>query len=740
MSIPGRPRLYLIDGYALIFRAFHALGGGAPLRNARGENTGIAKGVSDFLKRLIEKHKPDYLGWVSDAGSSGREEMFAEYKATRVALPPEEQEDFDTGIERVQQILAAYRIPTLELDGFEADDVIATLAKQGAAQDLEVCVVSGDKDLLQMVRDKVWILNPWHGPPGRTTEKWYGLENAHERLGVPPERVVDYLALVGDTADNVPGVKGIGDKSAIALIEKWGTVEAMIAHVDEVEPTRARNALAANIENAKLSKRLVTLQDDLAVTLDTSALTLKEPDWAALRDLFIELEFNSAARAAAAMIDGGKAAPAPAKPPSPVPSTGEPAAADVEEHMVAARNARAAASAVPDTPAAVATDYRVADTVALVAQVIAEARAAGSIAVDTETVLDADAPPIITPMRANLVAISIGIAPGKVWYLPFAHRLPREAQGGLALGDTPVKPKKAPSADSSIAARLLAEGEHPVVNLPAFLSPEMAPLRAMLEDPTVRKTAHNAKYDLLVLRRAGLTLRGLDFDSMLASYVLDPSRRSHAIDALAVEFLGIAMTGYDELCGKGKNEIPYDEVPITAARDYSCADSDVALRLRALLEPRLAEQQVGRLLREVELPLVDVLAEMEWTGVTIDIAWFHSLKTRFEAARRELEAQIHAEAGETFNIASNLQLRTILFEKLGLPVKKKTATGASTDASVLQELADEGHVLPGLLMEYREVSKLENTYLDALPQLVNPRTGRVHTSFNNTVFIYWGMS
>jgi DNA polymerase-1 len=229
MSSPARPRLYLIDGYALIYRAFHALGGGAPLRNARGENTGMVKGVSDFLRRLIEKHKPEYLGWVNDAGSSGREELLESYKANRVALPEEEQHDFDTGIERVHQLLAAYRIPTLELEGFEADDVIATLAPQGVAAELEVCVVSGDKDLLQMVKPKVWVLNPWHGPPGRTTEKWYGVENAHERLGVPPERVVDYLALVGDTADNVPGVRGIGDKGALALIQRWGTVEEMIA-------------------------------------------------------------------------------------------------------------------------------------------------------------------------------------------------------------------------------------------------------------------------------------------------------------------------------------------------------------------------------------------------------------------------------------------------------------------------------------------------------------------------------
>lgn len=710
MTMPGRPRLYLIDGYALIYRAFHALGGGTPLRNARGENTGMAKGVSDFLRRLIEKHRPDYLGWVNDAGSSGREALLEAYKANRVALPDEEQQDFDTGVARVHQILQGYRIPTLALEGFEADDVIATLAKQGAAAGLEVCIVSGDKDLLQLVEEKVWVLNPWHGPPGRTTEKWYGLENAHERLGVPPERIIDYLALVGDTADNVPGVAGIGDKSALALIQRWGTVEEMLAHVDEVEPTRARNALLKHADEARLSKQLVTLQHDLDVTLDLPALTLETPDWAALRDLFVELEFNTAARAAAAQLGGvaGEATEA---------------------------GATAASGPVPETPPDVTRTYRVADTPALVEELIAEARAAGMFAFDTETVLDADAPRLITPIRANLVAISIAIAPGRAWYLPFAHRRPATAQGGLDLGDapTPAPAKKAASAESSIAARLLAQGDHPVVNLPPILDEAMAPLRALFADPAVRKVAHHAKYDLLVLRRAGVTVGGLDFDTMLASYVLDPSRRSHAIDALSVELLGLAMTGYDELCGKGKQELPFDTVPIVAARDYACADADIAFRLRGVLEPRLAEHAMGPLLHDIELPLVHVLAEMEWTGITIDVPWFHSLKARFEAARREVEAQIHAEAGETFNIASNPQLRTILFEKLGLPIKKKTATGPSTDASVLQELADEGHTLPGLLMEYRELAKLENTYLDTLPGLVNPRTGRLHTSFNQTV-------
>ena len=722
MTMPGRPRLYLIDGYALIYRAFYALGGGAPLRNAHGENTGMAKGVNDFLKRLIEKHRPDYLGWVNDAGSSGREELLEAYKANRVALPDEEQADFDTGVQRVHELLAGYRIPVVQLEGFEADDVIATLAKQGAAAGLEVCVVSGDKDLLQLVEPKVWVLNPWHGPPGRTTEKWYGMENAHERLGVPPERIVDYLALVGDTADNIPGVPGIGEKGALALVQRWGTVEEMLAHVDEIEPTRARNALLKHPEEARLSKTLVTLHRDLDVTLDLEALTLETPDWATLRDLFVTLEFTTAARAAAAQLgleEPAKESQTPRGPRAPI--AGVPAGT--------------AGSASGDlfTAPEVIRDYRIADTPALVAEVVAAARATGTFAFDTETILDADAPPIITPLRANLIGLSIAVAPGRAWYLPFAHRPFTSDQGGLALDERPAARTPKAGAELSIAAQQLAEGETPVVNLPSIRSEVMAPLRALFADPTIAKVAHHTKYDILVLRRAGVPIAGLGFDTMLASYVLDPSRRSHAIDTLAVESLGVVMTSYEQLCGKGRQEIPFDAVPIPAARDYCCADADIALRLRDVFAPRLAERKAEALLHEIELPLVAALAEMEWTGITIDVPWFHSLKTRFEAARREVEQQIFTEAGETFNVASNPQLRQILFEKLGLPIKKKTATGPSTDASVLHELADEGHRLPALLMEYRELAKLENTYLDTLPGLVHPRTGRLHTSFNQTV-------
>lgn len=686
MPRPQAPRLFLVDGYALIYRAFFALGA-QPLRSSRGENTSIARGTNDFITKLIETHKPEYLGWVHDKGLSFRHELYPAYKATRERLEPEQQVDFDEGVTRVEELLAAYKIPILSLEGYEADDVIGTMAREGIAAGVNVVVVSGDKDFAQLVRPGVWILNPWHGRPGATTEKWYDTENIAERLGVPAERVVDFLALKGDSSDNVPGVKGIGDKSAVELINTYGPLENILAHVDEVALTRARNALKEYGANGTLSKELVTIREDLPVALELDKLTLEPPDWAKLRDLFVHLEFTTAARKAGAQVAA--------------------AGDDVP------REASSTAIVHPPAPEA---RYRLVDTVKAMHALVTRCREVGTIAVDTETVLDDGAPPIVTPQRANLVSISIGVAPGEAYYLPFAHRGKRAGQGNLDFGDTvPI---------------VVTAG---IRNLPPLLGDDMAPLRAMLEDGAVKKTAHNGKYDLLVLRRAGVTLRGLDFDSMLASYVLDPGRRSHAIDALALEFLGRSMTDYSEVCGKGKSAIGFDEVPVEVACDYSCADSDVALQLRAIFTPRLAEHELTALLDDVELPLVGVLADMESAGITIDLPWFASLKERFARERGAVELQIYAVAGQEFNIQSNPQLRDILFTKLGLPVKKKTATGPSTDASVLQELADEGHALPSLLMEYRELAKLENTYLDTLPALVNPRTGRLHTSFNQTV-------
>ncbi len=724
ISPPPSPRLFLIDGYALIYRAFFALIS-RPLTTSRGENTSAAWGIVNFLQRLVEQHKPEYLGWVLDSGLSFRHERYPAYKATREKLGEELQADFDRGMERIGELLSAYNVPVLSMEGFEADDVIGTLARRGAEQGVNVVVVSGDKDFYQLIAPNIYLLNPGRGGPASVDEKWVGVANASERLGVAPEYVTDYLALVGDSSDNVPGVRGIGDKTACELVETYGPLEEILAHVDEIKKKRPREALQQYEADARLSKELVTLRYDLPIELDLEELAVREPDHARLKEIFVELEFHGLARDHAA-----------------------------EEPKKAEQTVK----------------YTTVDSIAALEKMVRRARSAPHIAVDTETIIDPGSPQLVDPLRCTIVSISIAVAPGEAYYLPLRHRAHLPEQGellvdvsgdrsptdapedrGLVRGGDEVagarsasaaakpaksgkkKSAKAPAEPGSIAARALANGGEPVKNLPPLDSPEMKPLRDLLEDPSVKKTGQNAKYDLLVLRRSGVNLRGLDFDTMIASYVLDPGRRSHGLDVLALEFLDHKMISFEELCGKGRNLVPFDEVPVSAARDYSCEDADMTLRLRAIFEPQLEAYALTSLFREIEIPLVDVLADMEWEGVSIDTAFFASLKERFATERQSVERRIHEEAGVEFNINSNPQLRHILFEKLQLPVIKKTATGPSTDASVLQELAEQGHTIPELLMEYRELSKLESTYLDALPALVHPETHRIHTSFNQTV-------
>jgi DNA polymerase-1 len=722
---PEAPRVFLIDGYALIYRAFFALIS-RPLTTARGENTSAAWGIVNFLQRLLANHRPEYLGWVHDSGLSFRHERYPDYKATREKLTDELQSDFDTGMERICQLLEAYRIPILSLRGYEADDVIGTLARQGTEQGINVVIVSGDKDFQQLVRPGVWLLNPGRGGPASVEEQWVSVENGAERLGVEPRHVTDYLALVGDTSDNVPGVKGVGDKTARDLVHEYGDLEAILAAAPTLTKKRPREALVEQGDMARLSKELVTIREDLPLTLQLEEMRVREPDSARLRQLFVELEFHSLARSigdSAAAI----AAAAPLGAPEPTPEVTRPA-----------------------------THYVTVDTIPALERMIARARKAPYIALDTETVVEPDSPLKVDPLRSILVAFSIAVGPGEAFYLPLRHRVHQPPQGDLLLGGeepdqepgsdadeaNEAKPKQPRTArtraakiaePSSIAARTLAAGVPPVKNLPALDDPSMAPLRALLEDPAVPKVAQNAKYDLLVLRRAGITLGGLVSDTMLASYVLDPGRRSHGLDLLALEFLDHTMTSYEDLCGKGKQELPYDVVPISCARDYSCEDTDVTWQLEQRFRPQLEAQQIHELFHNVEVPLVSVLADLEWTGVEIDIPWFASLKERFARERQRVEREIYVSAGGEFNINSNPQLREVLFERLKLPILKKTSTGPSTDATVLQELAEAGHELPVLLMEYRELSKLESTYIDALPQAVNPHTGRVHTSFNQTV-------
>ncbi len=714
MNGPEGPRLFLVDGYALIYRAFFALIS-RPLTTSKGENTSASWGIANFLQRLITKHQPEYLGWVHDSGLSFRHERYPAYKATREKLTEELQSDFDRGMDRICEMLDAYRIPILTLPGFEADDVIGTLVARSVEAGVNVVVVSGDKDFQQLVKPGVWLLNPGRGGPANVEEHWVGVENAEERLGVAPEFVTDYLALVGDSSDNIPGVRGIGDKTASELVKQYGHLESILDHAAEITKKRPREALIEHAENARLSKELVTIRADLSVPFDLESLRIKQPDHNRLRDLFIELEFHSLAKDSAAQ------APAEEKP---QPSV----------------------------------NYVTVDTLEAMEHAIGRAREAEVISIATETLMDPGSPQPADPLRSSLVSIAIAVADGEAYYFPFQHKLPQGGQGELLVdtagdrsatdapeerglirgGDepfeqAPARKRKTDNDSLSIAARTLrANRPTSVRNLPSLTSPEMQPLRDLLADPTIRKTAQNAKYDLLVLRSIGVKLAGLDFDTMLASYVLDPGRRSHGLDVLALEFLDHTMTSYADLCGKGRSAIPFDECPVEAARDYACEDADIALQMRRIFEPQLESYQLTRLFDGVEIPLVDVLAEMEWTGIAIDLPLFSSLKQRFQTGREEVEKKIYETAGVEFNINSNPQLREILFGKLNLPVTKRTSTGPSTDVGVLTELAEAGHELPALLMEYRELSKLENTYLDALPRLVNPKTGRLHTSYNQT--------
>jgi DNA polymerase I len=646
----GRRRVYLIDGYALIYRAFFALIS-RPLVTSRGENTSAAWGVTKFLLKILEEHRPDYLGVVFDAGSSQRHEIFPDYKATREKMPDE----LEASLPRVRDLIRAFNVPVLELEGYEADDVIGTLAVQAAAQGLEAVIVSGDKDFYQLIQPGICLLNPGRGGPAAVEEEWVDESNAHLRLGVPPRHVVDYLGLIGDSSDNVPGVRGIGPKTAIQLIEQFGAIERILENAEQVTAKRAREALVEFADAARLSKSLVTIRTDLPFALDLDDLECGPPNRERLKELFLELEFHSLVR------DYG--APEPAK--------------------VEARP----------------TTYRTLDDPREVAALVERIRAQGSFAVDTETTN-------LDPMRAELVGIAIALQPYEAFYLPFRHCAP--------------------------AGELLEEPKE-VRNLPEPLSEPLRPLVELLADPAVEKVGQNLKYDLLVLRRGGIPFRGIGFDTMIGSYLIDPGRREHGLDSLALQYLDHKTTTYQELVGKGKAELSFAEVDVDRCRDYSCEDADISLQLQRLFARELDGLQLTPLFESVEMPLVEVLAEMEWNGIRIDGVFFRELEIRLAAELRDLETRIHREAGVEFNISSNPQLREVLFERLRLPIQKRTKTGPSTDASVLEALAAQGYTLPTLLMQYRQVDKLQGTYVSALPRMVNPVTGRLHTSFNQTV-------
>ncbi len=648
-------RLFLIDAYALIYRSYFALVN-RPLTSSRGENTSAAWGFVNFLLRIREEHAPDYLAVVFDAGSSDREKEFPEYKGTREKMPDE----LTASLPRIRELVAAFHDEVVELDGYEADDVIGTLARQASDAGLEAVIVSGDKDFHQLVGPRVHLLNPGRGGPTGVAEEWLDESNASERFGVPPEQVVDFLALVGDASDNIPGAPGIGEGWARRLLTEVGSLDELLADPERIPWNGKRDAVAGHVEQIRQARRLVKIKTDLPLTLDLGRLRVREPDLKRLYHICVELEFRTLIEKLGAAAGG--------------PSRRE--------------GSEPRYRALMDPPE--------------LARLIRAARESEVVAVATEATTP-------DPMRASLVGISLAWKADSAIYLPFGHESP---PASLLEGE---------------------EGSGPPGNLPPLTSDELSPLVELLQDRTVPKVSRDLKTDLLLLRRSGVEIRGGSADTMVASYVLDPGRRSHALETLSVDLLGRAPRSREEATGKGKSQIPFSALPIETAAPYACERADLALQLWDRFRPELEQQGLEVLFRDMEMPLVPVLAEMEWNGVRIDPNVFAEMSKRLERDLDAIREEIYKLAGGEFNVNSNPQLREILFDRLRLPVLRRTKTGPSTDASVLEELAAQGHDLPKHLLEYRQLEKLRSTYVDALPRLVNRKTGRIHASFNQTV-------
>ena len=654
----NRPTLFLIDAYALIYQSFFAFAN-RPLTNSRGENTSAEWGFLNYLIRIREESAPDYLAVVFDAGSSQRKQLYPEYKATREKMP----EDLRESLGRIRSLLDALHHPVVEVEGFEADDVIASLALKALAleEDIEAVIVSGDKDFYQLLRPGLRLFRPARGGRAGVAAEWVDESNARKRFGVPPDRIIDYLALIGDSSDNVPGAPGIGPKTAVKLIEQYGDLERILAHAEEVRAKRPRESLLNHADQIRLSRRLVTMLTDVDVALDLDGLAVRAPDGERMRELLLELEF----------------------------------------HTLLERFASAPGGA---TSAEESADYGLVPDVAGVAEVVREARARGEVAVAVLT-------PSPDPMRGPIAGIALSTQPGRARYLPLAHEPPLDLEMG-ALAESPAESAS---------------------NLPALDSPAMAPIRDLLEDAGVAKTGHDLKHGMVALAEAGITLAGASFDTMVASYLLKPELRGHELESLAANALGLETTPLKELVGTGKKEVPLSQLAPERILRHACERADCAGRLRERFQSDLDGHALDGLFRDVEMRLVPVLARMERNGVRIDRRFFTEMSRRLEHELGRVREEIFSEAGSEFNLNSTPQLRTVLFEDLGLPVIRKTKTGPSTAASVLEELEALGHPVPRLLMKYRRMEKLRSTYIDALPGLVHPRTGRIHTHFNQTV-------
>jgi DNA polymerase-1 len=657
VSSEKKPLLVLLDGHGIIHRAYHALKEPLVVRKT-GEVVSAVYGLANTILSVLEQLQPTHIAVALDPkGPTFRHEMDDTYKAHR----PEAPEDLRAQIDRCVDLLDAFNIPIYQVPGFEADDVLGTLAHEAAEQGIDTFIVSLDSDMVQLVEPKVRVF--MFRPYQRDTIT-YDEASARERYGFDPPQMVDFKGLKGDASDNIPGVPGIGEKTAVRLIEQFGSLENVYAHLDEVKPEKLRELLRLHEEQARHSKEMATIRTDVPVTLDLAAAEVKRFERQKVLDLFRELEFRSLL--------------------SHIPDYG--AAGEEQPALVEAK-------------AAPKTAYRtIADEDALrsLAQRLA---GSGVFAFDTET---SD----IAAMRAHLVGISVSPAPGEAYYIPVGH--PPELGG--------------------------------IEQLP--LATALGRLGPLFEDPSLAKVAHNGKYDMLMLANQGVWVRNLACDTMVAAYLLGEggsgegyrsSGGSLGLKWLAAERLGVEMTEITEILGKrGPKQLSMTQVPVEAVSDYACADSDMTLRLREVLERELKEQDLWRLFAEVEMPLVPVLTRMEMAGVALDVAALREMSRQLGEQVQTLEEEIYAEVGHQFNIGSPQQLSIVLFEELHLPKSRRTKQGASTDAQVLEGLRG-AHRAVDLILQYRQLTKLKSTYIDTLPALINPRTNRIHTTFNQTV-------
>ena len=628
MPPDNKQTLYLIDGSSYIYRAYFAI---RNLSSPTGFPTNALYGFTKMLLKVVRERQPDHLAVVFDAGRvTFRNDLYPEYKANRQAMP----DDLRMQIRPIKEMVAAFCIPCLELEGYEADDIIGTIARDCEDRGLAVVVVTGDKDLMQVVTEHVTLLDTMK-------EKESGLPDVVERFGVGPDRVVDILALAGDSSDNIPGVPGIGEKTAIKLIQEFGTLDNLLARTDEVKGKNGEK-LREFAEQARLSRTLATIdcQAPVGYTFDDFALT--PPDHRRLAALFKEYGFTTMLKD------------------------------------------------LPGSASLSTENYRMVLTEHDFARLLAELRGADAFAVDLETTS-------LNPREAEIVGISFAYREHEAFYIPVGHRY---------------------------------DGSPAQLGLDSVLNS----LRPLLTDPARRIIGQNLKYDYQVFRQYGITLAGVWCDTMLASYLLNPGRSSHGLDSLAAEYLDHRMISYHDVTGTGKEQINFTQVPVEKAAVYSCEDADATFLLHRLFLPRVEEAGMASLFFEVEGPLAPVIAEMELAGVLLDLPLLAELSAGLGAQLVDLEGRIYALATEPFNINSPKQLGEMLFERLKLPTgkKTKTKTGWSTNVEELERLAEE-HEIARLIFQYRSLAKLKSTYTDALPRLVDPRSGRVHTSYNQAV-------